>query len=121
MRRSQCTSDSNTPRRLKSPWLETGVSGFYRLKDPESAIPVGCPVARHSVGCVYLICGPPVDERRRGSDRGKKSAYNAQDQEREARGAFRACAYALLGFRRVAAEIVFASAMRCKGPLAGRN
>ena len=45
------------------------------------AIPVGCPLARHSVGCVYLRCGPPVEERRTMSDQGKKSAYNAQDEE----------------------------------------
>ena len=35
------------------------------------AIPVGCPLARHSVGCVYLRCGPPVEERRTISDQGK--------------------------------------------------
>ena len=76
-----------------------GASDFLGAK------PFGCPLERHSVACVYLCCGPSVEERRRESDRGKKSAYNAEYQERGARGAFRACAYALLGSRRVAAKV----------------
>ena len=48
---------------------------------------------------------PPDTIRRRESDRGKKSAYNAEYEERGAKGAFRACAYALVGSRRVAATI----------------
>ena len=58
-----------------------------------------------SVAGVSLCCGPPVEERRRESDQGKKSAYNAEYEERGARGAFRACAYALVGSRRVAAKV----------------
>ena len=42
------------------------------------------------------------------SDQGTKSAYSAEDEEKEPRSAFRACAYALLGFRRVAAKVFFA-------------
>ena len=74
-----------------------------------------------SVACVSLCCGPPVEERRRESDQGKKSAYSAEDQEKAPRGAFRACAYALLGFPRVASmwRHFFDSAMRCKVYLAG--